>query len=185
MKTRLIIILAIFNLVHIACAEDPQNVSVGTNVVCLAPSRLQSQAVPSKWLTSTAYSQGDLVIYGADFAETATGTITDGQVYMAASSGTSSTNAPVHTNGETSDGTVTWRHITTGANLKPVPRVSVDVVSLSSNYVYIGTSPNITTSKGIPLTSIGSSYFNNKTQLAIYAIAASASNSVRVQECVE
>jgi len=186
MKIRLIIILAIFSLLHVAHSEDGQTMTISTNLVKIAPSRLQSQTKATAWATNTVYAQGTLVLAGADFAEDVLGNVTDGQVYMAAVGGTSSNSPsiPVHTNGEVVEGTVTWRHITTGQNLKPVPRLAASIISLSTNQVTFGTSPNLVAGAGDILTGVGTSW-SPPSQAALYSRAGTTGNGITITEYLQ
>ena len=182
-------LLMVLSWLHVACAESPVSATISTNSVKIAPSRLQSDAIPDLWTASTAYSQGDMAVYGANLAQTADGTITAGTCYMATLADTSSTNAPTHTSGDTLDGATTgvvWRAISTNVKIKPASRIGIEVISLSTNYVYLSVGSAAVAGKGITLTGVGSSWTPIPiTQDAIYAISGSTNETVTIQEILK
>lgn len=187
MNKWLIIILTVLTLVHIVYAEgeeDGFSMTIGTNIVKIAPSRLQGQIQSEAWVANTAYPQGELVIYGPDYADDGLGNPTDGQVYMAVAAGTSSTNAPVHMNGDVSDGGVTWRHINTTVKLRPSPRAGIDITLQTTNDVYGSTSSNLVFGKGVLLSGKGASW-SPATQRPVYLIGNVTNNVVTGQEYVQ
>lgn len=87
------------------------------------------------WVTSTAYTAGDRVVYG-------------GNVYEADNSATSGTRAPVHETGTESDGVVDWTYINDGSGYMLITSyvdyshlVGTVIVELPASVI----TPNITT----------------------------------------
>ena len=85
------ILTALFSIVAIGAFATV--FTVGTNSTTLAVAK--PVAAATAWSNGVAYAQGTIVASSNSY-------------YMAKAAGTSSTNAPGHTVGEASDGTVTW-----------------------------------------------------------------------------
>lgn len=189
MKKLCLVILMVISCVHVGYTEEPVSFTISTNSVKIAPSRLQEQSIPSLWVTSTSYTQGQMVVYGANLSQAGSGRIRAGTIYMATAADTSSTNAPTHTNGDVRDGETTgvvWRAISTNPKVKPAERIGIEVTSLSTNRVYLSVGSNARASMGISLTGVGGSWSPIPvTQEAIYAISANTNETVTVQEILK
>jgi len=179
MKKLLIVIML---YAGISYADDPLSYTVGTNSIKIAANRSKTQSIPSLWVTATSYSQGALVLFGTNITFDAQGVPSDGTIYMALAAGTSSNIAPTHSSGTVSDGVVSWIFIPTGRNQRPIERLGLDVVNLSSNVIYVSVGADAEDVSGAALTTYGSSFsLNPVTQESIHVIGATTNLTVAVQ----
>lgn len=149
-------------------ARKPVSVGVGTSSTLVVPPVRPKSTDVTDWAATTAYSVGDIV-------ET-----TSGLRYWATVAGTSSTTEPSHTDGDATDGGVTWR------SLRP-QRNALEMVNDSTVVIYLAEGFAAELNKGRRLNPNGGSIYwgpeDRPPQGAVYAIAASGSgNNLTVQE---
>lgn len=180
-----LIIIGLLDWLCICClADDPVSVTLTNISLKVIPERY-SQSIPAVFEAGATYSQGDLVMGGSNLTVNSRGRVTAGSVYMAETGGTAGPTTPVHVHGSASDGTNTWRSISTGVELRPLERTSVDIVLLSSGAtVSISEDRPAQINKGISLITQGASY-HYEGQGALHAISSMATGTViSIQETV-
>jgi len=122
-----------------------------------------------KWVTGTAYSQGDIV-RGKDGGDT------ENELYMALAAGTSAgTAGPVNLNGEALDDTggVLWLYV------PQLPRAGGEVTNDSTKVIFVGLDHEVAAGKGNRINAAGGSYSIPKENLQepVYAIGDTGAGS--------
>lgn len=166
---KIIGIVSMMIMCVVAVAQDyPISTIIGTNSVVILPDRRNDQAIPNVWVYSNVVAQGDQVLS------------TNNQIYWAVTAGTT-TNAPNTLTADFTDDAVTWRHIPTGVELRPIPRESLTIMSLSTNDIFFGDGFTAVTNKGKVITGIGGGLITDS-QFKQYAISGQTNNTIIIQD---
>jgi len=135
---------------------DSYSMTVGTNSIKVLPSRSLDFAVT--YTTNTVYTQGMYVQTSPH------------RFYMAATAGVSGTNAPNHSQGKATDGTVSWLAV------GRTKRTEASVVNDSAVVMYVSDVPPAVVGEGARLNAAGGSY-DLPYSGELWAIAASGTNN--------
>lgn len=174
---RLIVAMALIGVLAVVAgaafiAWPPQSMDVTTTSKMILPPVGLDPSDLGSWTTATAYVYGDFVTNGNSRL-----------MYWCTVAGTSTNVAsggPTHTDGDATDGPVTWRHIVKERN-------QLIIVNDGSFPLYLGFGHAAEANKGIRLNANGGTFnafdnFGYIPKCAVYGVTASGTNNVCIQE---
>ena len=145
---------------------DPMDYTVSTTSVMIVPPVRPNPSGIGTWAATTAYTVGEIVENGD-------------HVYWCVGAGTSAgSGGPTQTDGDATDGTVTWRY------LRPM-RWYLSIVNSGAQPVFLAFDNAAEVNHGTRLNAAGGALTltgRDCPQGAVYAIAGSGSNVVTIQE---